>query len=143
VNIRERLSKVKMLDRYLSECVLQSCKSLKESESFSPFVAINSDAALGINGKNGRYNVALEFEASDKAESRYNKKILSYYMASQIGVVLYVCTNVQIENLIRKVDFEIGAKYGEKIFTCLEDKFLNSDSELVFSNRSNATYRLI
>lgn len=142
VNIRERLLQSKMILEYLSECTLQNTSSLKESEDFRPFIEINSDATLVINGKNGKYFVALEYEISDKAESRYKKKILHYYMSFKIGVVLYVCKNPKIENLIRKVDSEIGAKYGEKIFTCLEKNCLDSNSELVFSNWTNATYRL-
>lgn len=143
VDVRERLSKSKLLAEYLSESVLQSCKSLRESEDFRSFVNINSDAALVINGKNSRYTVALEYEISDKAESRYSKKILEYHLASRVEVVLYVCRNAKIENLIRKVDSDISANYKEKVFTCLEENFHNSTTELAFSNRSNAIYRLI
>lgn len=142
VDMRTRLEKSKMLVKYISESVLQSCGGFKESEKFRAFSILNSDAALLIQTPKSSYQVAFEYEASDKAESRYSKKLVDYYFAPSVDAVFYVCGNTKIENLIRQADFEIGKKFEAKVFTCLEDNAKNAFESLTFSNRDGGKFIL-
>lgn len=142
VNVRERLEKTKMMTTYLSENMLQSCGSLVESEEFKAFSLLNSDAALEINTPKRSFRVALEYEASEKQEARYCKKLTDYYFAPNIAAVFYVCGSDRIERLIRKVDQDIGEKFDPKIFTCSEKTFHQEIGPLPFTNRKKATFLL-
>lgn len=142
VMLRERLEKTKMVAEYLSESVLQSCGELSESEKLGAFARVNSDAALAIETAKNKFHVALEYEISDKQESRYAKKLTEYYYSPSVASVFYVCGDASIENLIRKVDAEVGQKFDAKVFTCLEKTVHNGASNLPFINRKNAMFSL-
>jgi hypothetical protein len=107
VEIRKRLERTSMVIEYISESVLQSCNGLIESEKFGGFSILNADAALVIDTKKDQYQVALEYEMSDKQESRYFKKLTDYYLNNSISAVFYICGNAKIEKIIRKVDLEV------------------------------------
>lgn len=142
VEIRKRLEKTNMVVEYLSESVLQSCIGLAESEKFRAFSILNSDAALAIDTKKHQYQVALEYEISDKQESRYAKKLTDYYFAPSVAAVFYICGNARIENLIRKVDAEVGQKFEAKVFACQENIFHRESESLPLHNRKNAIFHL-
>lgn len=142
VDMRTRLEKSKMVVEYFSESVLQSCGAFAESEKFRAFSILNSDAALLIQTPKSTYQVALEYEASDKVEARYSKKLVDYYFAPSVDAVLYICGSGRIENLIRKSDFEIGKKFEAKVFTCLESHAKSDLESLTFSNRDGGKFIL-
>jgi hypothetical protein len=142
VLVRERLEQTKQVQQYLSESMLQNCNDLANSEKFREFSIINSDAALEINTSNRTFNIALEYEISDKQESRYSKKLTEYYFSPTIALVFYICKNNRVEKLIRAVDLEVGKKHRAKVFTCLEETFHSSVDFLPFCNRSDATFKL-
>ncbi|MDO9181360.1 MAG: hypothetical protein Q7U04_03085 [Bacteriovorax sp.] len=142
VNVRRRLEKTSMVVEYVSESVLQSCIELIESKKFRAFSILNSDAALVITTEKDEYQVAFEYEVSDKRESRYGKKLTDYYSSPSVTAVFYVCGNTKIEKLIRQTDLEIGQKYEAKVFTCLEETIYRPIDKLPFVNRDNATFYL-
>lgn len=142
VDMRERLEKSKMLIEYVSESVLQSCGGFKESEKFRAFSILNSDAALLIQTPKSTYQVALEYEASDKVESRYSKKLVDYYFAPSVDAVLYICGSGRIENLVRRADLDAGKKFEAKVFTCLENHARSDLESLTFLNRDGGKFIL-
>ncbi len=142
VMLRERLEKTKMVVEYFSESMLQSCEGISENEKFGAFARINSDAALAIETPKNKFQVALEYEISDKQESRYAKKLTEYYYSPSVAAVFYVCGDANIEKLIRKVDADVGQKFDAKVFTCLEETIYNEVDALPFINRKNAMFSL-
>lgn len=142
VNLRERLEKTKMLAEYFSESTLQSCGQFSEHEKLSAFVRSNSDAALIIQTPKNKFYAALEYEVSDKLESRYAKKLTEYYYSSTVGAVFYVCGDASIEKIIRKADADVGANFEPKVFTCLEETIHKTTGSLPFINRANAMFSL-
>lgn len=140
VDIRERFRKTKMVVEYYTENVLQGCGNFLDNENFKSFVHLNSDAALTIRTSSGQHNVALEYEVSDKQKSRYEKKLTDYYFAPTIAGVFYICENPFIENLIKRVDVEVGAKSEPKVYTCLRQNLQNENGSMVFTNRNNARF---
>lgn len=143
VQVRERLEKTKMLTKYFSESMLQSCGQFSENEKLAAFVRSNSDAAIGIQTPKNRFYAALEYEVSDKLESRYAKKLTEYYYSPTLSAVFYVCGDANIEKLIRKVDADVGATFEPKVFTCLEETIHNVVGALPFINRVNAMFSLL
>ncbi len=142
VMLRERLEKTKMVVEYLSESMLQSCGQLVEHEKLGFFSRINSDAALAIETTKNKFHVALEYEISDKQESRYAKKLTEYYYSPNVAAVFYVCGDASIEKLIRNVDVEVGQNWDAKVFTCLEETTHSATGSLPFVNRANAMFSL-
>lgn len=142
VEIRKYLEKASMVVEYLSESVLHSCSDLIESEKFKAFSFLNSDAAIVVNAKNGQYQVAVEYEISDKLESRYAEKLTDYYCSPSVSAVFYICRNARIEKLIRKIDMEVGQRHEAKVFTCLEENIKNETEGLSFFNRNKSLFLL-
>jgi hypothetical protein len=142
VVLRERLEKLKMVDNYFSESMLKNCPDLSGSEKYREFSIANSDAALAIDTIKDQFQVAVEYEISDKKKSRYVDKLVDYYFSPSVALVLYVCGNARIEKLIRAADSEIGGKHKAKVLTCLEANFHKSDGYLPFTNRNNAIFKL-
>lgn len=142
VEVRNRLESLGMVVEYLSESVLQSCNGLIESEEFGAFSMLNSDAALVIETKEEKYQVALEYEVSDKMESRYVDKLTDYYLSPSVDAVFYICGNSKIEKLIRKIDGLVGEKYEGKVYTCLEENIQSHRDDLPFLNRKNTLFLL-
>lgn len=89
-----------------------------------------------------RFYAALEYEVSDKLESRYAKKLTEYYYSPTVSAVFYVCSDASIEKLIRKVDADVGATFEPEVFTCLEKTIHNAVGALPFINRVNAMFSL-
>ena len=142
VDVRSKLEKTSMVVEYVSESVLQSCDELIESERFKAFSILNSDAALVIKTEKDNYQIALEYEASDKLKSRYIKKLTDYYLSPSVAAVFYICGNAKIEKLIRQADLEVGEKFEAKVFTCQKETFHRSIGKLPFVNRENAIFYL-
>jgi hypothetical protein len=142
VALRERLEKVKMVANYFSENMLQNCSDLSGSEKYREFSIMNSDAALAIDTIKDQFQVAVEYEISDKKKSRYVEKLVDYYFSPNIALVFYVCGNARIEKLIRATDLEIGGKHKAKVLTCLVENFHKSDGYLPFINRNNGIFKL-
>lgn len=142
VEVRKRLEEMSMVVDYLSESLLQSCEELFESEKFKSFSILNSDAALVIDTKKDQFQVALEYEVSGKAESRYIRKLTDYYLSDKVEAVFYICGNGHIEKLIRSADVIAGEKYAAKVFTCLEENIQKSSENIQFRNRNNSLFIL-
>ncbi len=116
---------------------------MADSESFSQFSLVNSDAAISIETPRSKFDVALEYEISIKEESRYIKKLKQYYFSSRVGLVLYVCGNDKIEKLIRRVDSELCQKHSTKVCTCLESDFHRPDKILSFTTYENKIFEIV
>lgn len=142
MDLRKRLKKIKMVAGYFPENVLQACGQFQESEEFRPFVLLNSDAALVLDTKIGKINVAFEFESSPKSVSRYVRKLRDYYLSSKINAVFYVCTTAEIESAIRQAEQIVAAKLNPKIFICQFQKMKNEDFVLTFLNRNNGCFEM-
>jgi hypothetical protein len=143
VDIRERLEQASMVTGYYSESMLQKCPDLSESELFKEFSLANSDAALSIETPRSQFNVAVEYEISPKEEFRYVEKLRQYYKSPNVGLVLYICGNDKIENLIRKSDLVHSKKYPTKVCTCLEENLLKSDKVMSFTNYKNEIFKIV
>lgn len=93
-----------------------------------------------IDTKKDQYQVALEYEMSDKQESRYFKKLTDYYLDNTVSAVFYICGNDKIEKVIRKVDLEVGQKFEAKVFTCLAEVIYRELEGVPFYNRNNSLF---
>lgn len=142
VRVRERLEKTKSVVKYFSESMLQNCPVLANDDRLRAFSIANSDAALAIEAKCKKFQVALEYEASRKDLSRYSKKLTEYYFSKSVALVLYVCESREIENLIWLADKEVCQNQSVKVFTCREETFHSSTEFLSFCSRDNATLKL-
>ena len=142
VDLREKIEKAKMLIGFFPENVLQACGNLVESEEFSHFSRLNSDAVLVLNTPTGKYKVALEFEASLKRNSRYAQKITDYYLAPEIASVFYVCSDNEIASAIRRIDYEVGEKFEPKVYICGQKIIQEGGFPIPFYNRKNGKFIL-
>jgi hypothetical protein len=142
VEVRKRLEEMSMVVDYLSESMLQSCIDLIESDKFNQFSILNSDAVLVIDTQKSQFQVAIEYEVSNKSEARYIRKLSDYYLSDKIEGIFYICGNSHIEKLIRNADLIAGEKHEAKVFTCLEENLQLSSESITFRNRNNSLFIL-
>ncbi len=124
VDIRNIVLSKSQVVGYYPENLLQTCEVFQNDPKFKAFVNINSDAALELNSTNGKFLMALEYEASGQSAARYREKLASYYQADWIPIVLYVCEKPCTIETLKNVDLELR-------------KEMNAESKMYFSLRSD------
>lgn len=92
---------------YYRENVLQTRTDFRDNDKFQPFIELNIDAMADVNTKVGIFNLAIEFDTTNKNNSLYRRKINTYYRKQKIDGLLYICANW---NLTGSTETEYGLK---------------------------------
>lgn len=128
----ERLTSFRSL---MTENLLQSSSALAENPLYRDLRLLQADGALSLNGPDGRpYLYGIELEVSKKTQERYNEKLTSYYRASGIDGVVYVCSNQEIMNLVARSDRQIRTGKDSIVYLGLESSVLESKEKIYFKN---------
>ena len=142
VDVRDRMEPTEMVEKFVTENMLQTCEELALEKGFDACARLNSDAALVVRMRTGVFQVALEYEVSDKAASRYDSKLVEYYLSPSIASVLYLCGNARIENLIYQADVRMRQKSESKVYCCRVQVIHNANAPMVFRNQAGGTFQL-
>lgn len=143
VDIRFQMNRLGLVNNYFSENVLQCCEEFSWSDSFKHFVNLNCDGVMELKTPKGPFLVALEYDFSDKSAERYRSKLLEYYVSLDIRVVLYICENKFIYNLLKRIDQEVCENgFKSKIFYCLRKNIHNCAKGITFTNINNDIFTL-
>lgn len=128
----ERLTSFRSL---MTENLLQSSSALAENPMYRDLRLLQADGALSLNGPDGRpYLYGIELEVSKKTIERYNDKLTSYYRASGIDGVIYVCSNQEIMNLVARSDRQARTGKDSIVYLGLESSVLESKEKIYFKN---------
>ncbi len=142
VDIRKSFESKDSVVRYIPENVLQCCENVRDSTFIKPFAEVRSDAVVGINTKTGIIYGALEYEPSQKASARYEKKLLEYYLRTDIRLVIYIHTNDWLIEQIRKAEENIGQTQESKVFFVRFEQMLVAERPVTFIGKSGNQFEL-
>ncbi len=131
-----------MIVRYIPENVLQCCVNVKDAAFIKPFAEVRSDAVVGINTKTGIIYGALEYEPSPKTSARYEKKLLEYYLRTDIRLVMYVHTHDWLIKQIRHAEEKIGQTQASKVFFANLDQILLPSKPVTFFGKDGNKFEL-
>ncbi len=131
VDIRNRISRSQRTAIYFTENELQTWGHLKQKAEIKPFIDIRCDGLVGFQTQDEVVYLALEYEASRKADSRYRDLFLKYYAESEIGGVLYICKSEFMLRMLRERERAAYGKYTPKFFYTTFENLMTRE-ELVF-----------
>ena len=140
--LRIKLENCNEIVEYYTENGIKYLEYGEKESDLAPFIKLRSDGILKIKGIHQTYLFAFEYERSKKSLERYHQKLLQYYFEKGISVVLYVCNNDHIKNLIVEADKMICDKFDSKIFIINEKEFLSSTKKIQFKNLNNTKFEL-
>ena len=135
LDIRRRILRCTGIVNYYSENSLQSSHRYYNSHIFRGYVLLRSDAVIELldENKNTGY-IPLEYEASQKESTRYEKKINDYYMGSDTAVVLWICRNTKIQNSLIEARKALNTNEESKMYFSLLENVINNKDKIIFKN---------
>lgn len=142
VNLRNLFLCRSSVRKYIPENVLQCCPIVRDSDSYKSFSEMMSDAVVVVQTPNKLRAGAIEFEPTAKWIERYRDKVLNYYVKSDIGFVLYVCTSETTIQAIRTIENVIKPEGATKMYFALLEKVLASKDKMTFSGRNQALFEI-
>lgn len=127
----------------LLSVLLQSSVALAQDGNFRDLVNLQADAALLLNGPDGRlYIYGIEFEISKKSPERYRDKLAAYYLSQKIDGVIYVCSEREIANSLARIDKELRQEKDSILYFGFENGVLEADSKIIFQNAKEHSIEL-
>lgn len=138
-----RLEKLKTFRAFYTENLLQSSVALAQDGNFRDLVNLQADAALLLNGPDGRlYVYGIEFEISKKSPERYRDKLAAYYLSRKIDGVIYVCSEREIANSLARIDKELRQEKDSILYFGFENEVLEANSKIIFQNAKEHSIEL-
>jgi hypothetical protein len=121
---------------FMTENLLCSSKVLAADPVYTSASKIHSDGLLSISGAGGQFrNYAVELELNKKTKSRYTQKLIDYYLSGGLDGLLYVVPNMELQNLIAKVDAEVCEGRNSILYFAQEKNVKASNNQIIFQNR--------
>jgi len=137
VTIYKRLRHSKKVTKFIPENVLISGSDIIRSLDLWEFIKQRPDGLIETVKQKKVFYLPLEYEASVKACSRYESKLLNYYMSSTIPAVLYVCGNESVRRAICRIEQKRCEAFRAKVFYASFKQFQSGESQLTFTNRND------
>jgi hypothetical protein len=138
LEIKNVLQSKTLVSAYWTENVLQSSEDAKLNLKLVPYIDLQSDAVLRLGkSKEEYFYCGVEYEASLKSQSDYNKKIAAIYFNPRIEAILYITKNQEIERRIKKTELELAPRGEKKIYFTQLEKVTNESSKITFVNQDS------
>lgn len=134
LEIGQRLKKIKSLEDYLTENLLQANPFFSNHKTLGHFVQFHSDAFVYFKYKNKRYRAAIEYENTAKAFGRYERLVSNYYLSSQVDLIFYFYKEKSTHRNICKIEESNWKENQRKFYFCDIEKFNSDQSKITFSN---------
>ena len=136
------ISKLKMVNKIITENELLSLELYLKDESLNEFVSLKPDAVLMLKVKNAYFSVVLEFEQNGKSASRWKQKLIQYYQSSSVDAVFYFCESQSILNKLLEIDRNIATTEKRKIFFALSSSVTSETQKVTLTNSVCNTFNL-
>ena len=134
VDLRRRISKCSMIQKYYTENMLKCLPDCKDIVGLSPFISLRSDAVTQVALKSGLEWIPVEFELTQKTASRYEEKVTQYYKWPEIRGVLYISANASIAQAVSKMERIVMRERTPKFFYAQFKDVLSASNEITFQN---------
>ena len=133
VDIHHYLKKAKKVSWTLTENDLHTWPGYRDNEKTRAFVELNSDGIVEVEFPNGKFLLALEYEANDKGRARYRELFQNYYAYEEVVAVLYVCKDDHIMKKVMSEEAEfIGNERRSFLYKTIEE--LKQDKTMTFTD---------
>ena len=132
-DLRIYFSRIKECELFVPENIIRSKILEEELPELSHFRSLRSDSAVFINLSGDCNWFALEYERNQKAHTRYENKIKSWYQSENLYGVLLLAEN---ETLIRKM-----SEIDSKIWPHLPRKILYLPMSSIYSNKAEVKFQ--
>ena len=122
VDIGEKLKSCPAVEHFYPENVLKTKHGLVGSEIHTALQSLSPDGIIKADFGTKKLLLAMEYEATIKAEKRYKNLFQSYYLAPKIAGVLYICKNSRMISKLMEIERNILPCHHSKFFyTTLDD----------------------
>lgn len=138
VDIKSKISKLKMVSSYFTENLIQSRIESLDEEKLSQFKGINFDAIVKVNKDGKDHFLAIEYERTLKFISRYKDYFKKIYTRQEIPAILYICSHQRIISKIQKYEQAALDNNWPKVFYSTLDEIFKSNP-ITFYNLKKET----
>jgi len=143
-DVKYALTSKTLVTNYWTENILQSSIAVTNNLELSVFRTLQVDALVKLDNKQGgELLCALELEASCKGAAKYERKLKILYSAAQVGVVLYVCMNPEIEQVLKKNELLVSPAGQKKIYYAQYGEVTSKSMPVVFQNQNGFVIEII
>lgn len=133
-DIRLFFAKCKEAQNFLSENVLQS-KLYEDSESILVSFRTNrSDAAVQIISGTKAIWISVEFERSDKTDSRLRERFRNWYQTEDIKGIFLIAEDDLLKNRMIKIDQQTYPHLNRKVYMCSYTDLLGNNPKINFES---------
>lgn len=77
----------------------------------------------------------IEFELNKKSPEGYWQKLIDYYLAKGINVVLYVSPKREVQSLLSRIEDEIGKDRPSLVWFSSDENVLTRLNTIIFKDR--------
>lgn len=140
-DLRNSMMHTGRIKEFLTENELQTWGKASLSPTIQACVTSNSDAYVRLNLGSTEVEAAIEYEANQKSDGRYQKLIENYYANSSIQNIFYVASSSAIVKKMMAIE---RTKLGEgepKFSYCLAQNALRNET-LKFIDINGNVFRL-
>ncbi len=135
VDVKNVFSKKSFVTGYWTENILQTSLEIADDELLSQFRIFQFDALLRLDNRKGSHVLCgLEYEASSKSQSDYEKKLSLLYRHDYLKAVLYICKSQQVEGVIKRIESKCNEGQEGKIYYALFSNVLSAGQSVTFKN---------
>lgn len=139
VDIRRALTSKKLVTKYWTENQLQTSIDVTHDLVLSTYRSLQVDALVKLDNKMGDSLLcALEYEASIKSNAAYKDKMKMLYSIPQVGVILYICLDEEVERVVKSSELNLANTKSKKIYYANYLDVIKSDSTVVFQNQDGS-----
>jgi len=138
VDLRHVFSSKKMVARFWMENEIQTHSKFVEDFDLSTFRRLQVDGLVKlVNDRNDVMFSPVEFESTAKSQNRYFDKLKKFYEVDAIETVLFVSQNLQIQDLVKKVEREKFPLETKKFYYALFDEIKFDSEKITFKNQES------
>jgi hypothetical protein len=138
VDLRHVFSSKKMVARFWMENEIQTHAKFVEDFDLSTFRRLQVDGLVKlVNEKKDVMFSPIEFESTAKSQKRYEDKLKKFYEVDAIETVLFISQNVQIQDLVKKVEREKFPGISKKFYYALYDEIKFDSEKIIFRNQES------
>lgn len=134
--VRERIQDLEMIEGYYTENMLEKCQRLGNRDRLRSFVELHSDVAIQVKMQEDSFFCAVEYEGSEKAQERYEDKLLQYYTRGDIAATFWICKTDRIMDALIEVDKGFQTQFQSKMYFASLDSVLNHSGNITFQGIS-------
>lgn len=138
VEIKYVLSQKKHISRYYAENQIQSYSFFDEDDELIKYKNLFFDAfMLGKNESGKEFNIGIQYEQTQKNESRYREILTDYYLDKSLQYIFYICTGKAIENILKKNEKQISNSSDKKLYFIQYKDLVDPNKTTKFINQDN------